>query len=147
MLYSIILLAQNIIAQTSHICQAFSSHNFFFVRQVVLVTVRGLRYGVILKRCIVKTRCINNIKKTILYDIDKENIIMKLFVNLAWIINIILIAIFIVFPAYNLLIADNYITDPDEVKVAAIMIAVGLLVLSPITCALKCARSLVNRKK
>lgn len=72
---------------------------------------------------------------------------MKLFVNLAWIIDIILIAIFIVFPAYNLLIADNYITDPDEVKVAAIMIAIGLLVLSPITCALKCARSLVNRKK
>ena len=71
---------------------------------------------------------------------------MKLLVNLAWLIDLALIAIFIVYPSYTILITDNYITDPTEVKTAAIMIVGGLLILSPITCALKCARKAVNRK-
>ncbi len=71
---------------------------------------------------------------------------MKLLVNLCWIIDLILIAVFIAIPTYRLVIADNYITDPEEVKTAVIMILGGLLVLSPITYVLNLARKAVNRK-
>ena len=72
---------------------------------------------------------------------------MKLFVNLAWIADLIAIFVFIGCPAFNLLISDNYITDPEEVKIAVISIIAGLLILSPITCALNVARKFVNRDK
>lgn len=71
---------------------------------------------------------------------------MKLLVNLAWIADIIAIIVFIGCPAYNLLIADNYITDPEEMKIAVISIILGLLILSPITCALSAARKIMNKK-
>jgi len=72
---------------------------------------------------------------------------MKAFVNLAWLIDLGLVGLFIVLPTYNLVIADNCLTDPTEIKAAVIMITVGLLVLSPITWALNGARKLVNRKR
>lgn len=71
---------------------------------------------------------------------------MKFLVNLGWIIDLILIAVFIAIPTYRLVLADNYITDPEEVKNAVIMILGGLLVLSPITYVLNLARKVVNRK-
>lgn len=72
---------------------------------------------------------------------------MKLIVNLAWIIDMGLILLFIAYPTYMLVIADNYITDPAEVKAAVIMILVGLLVLSPVTWVLSIARKALKGKR
>lgn len=72
---------------------------------------------------------------------------MKLIVNLAWIVDMGLILLFIAYPTYMLVIADNYITDPAEVKAAVIMILVGLLVLSPVTWVLSIARKALKGKR
>lgn len=72
---------------------------------------------------------------------------MKLIVNLAWIVDMGLILLFIAYPTYMLVIADNYITDPAEVKAAVIMIIVGLLVLSPVTWVLSIARKALKGKR
>lgn len=72
---------------------------------------------------------------------------MKLIVNLAWIVDIGLILLFIAYPTYRLVIADNYITDPAEMQAAVIMIIVGLLVLSPITWVLSIARKAMKGRR
>lgn len=72
---------------------------------------------------------------------------MKLIVNLAWIVDMGLILLFIAYPTYMLVIADNYITDPAEVQAAVIMIIVGLLVLSPVTWVLSIARKALKGKR
>lgn len=71
---------------------------------------------------------------------------MKALINLAWLIDLALIAVFIVSPTYSLVISDNHLTDPDEIKAAVLMIVGGLLILSPITYVLNGLKKAVNGK-
>lgn len=71
---------------------------------------------------------------------------MRLFLNLAFIVDIILVFIFIVSPSWELLIAKS-VTDPEEMAIMSIIIIVSLIVLSPITYALNIARKFFNGRK